>query len=538
MRKVKNLCPLLLLTAFFLAVFALTEPGVYDDSDQYIKMHIHREPLYPLFLAALRRLFGDGWMTAMGIIQGVLAAVSIRRFAEWTAAHFSLHAWEKCAVYLLGLAPYAATGFFSSLHIFIPGSVMSEALCLPLFTFFMTECWELAIRGEGRSFQRAACLSLFLAFLLSLTRSQMLWTFALWAGLVIWNVRRRMRKAPRAGNIALADRGRTGADTESPWKLAHCETLAGSAGSAETGRNLRLTLRLFLRSAAVIGIVALVLAGRLYAVKAYNLVFNGRFINNTYGTVNTLANILYASDREDGERISDPEARAFFYEMYDLADQNRANYKYAGESIREQAEYFEQWHDTIKYEMVENVFYETYNETVTTDYIEQNLLADETAGRIIAGVFPACLGQWLWDYLLLAGYGLIRSIAVVQGAVNVAAALLYVSAAVLVIRLSRRAGGGKCGAAAFSSAEAGKRDAAAFSSAKAERTSTATAAACLAVAVAAILMNTATVSVTIICLSRYMVYGFAPFYTAYCLALREVGKRPRLRPGNAAEAVR
>ena len=44
-----------------------------------------------------------------------------------------------------------------------------------------------------------------------------------------------------------------------------------------------------------------------------DLVFNGRFINNTYGTVNTLTNILYAADREDGERIRDPEAREFFF---------------------------------------------------------------------------------------------------------------------------------------------------------------------------------------------------------------------------------
>ena len=39
---------------------------------------------------------------------------------------------------------------------------------------------------------------------------------------------------------------------------------------------------------------------RTLAVKSYNLVFNGHFINNTYGTVNTLTNILYAADREDG----------------------------------------------------------------------------------------------------------------------------------------------------------------------------------------------------------------------------------------------
>ncbi|WP_457848586.1 hypothetical protein, partial [Staphylococcus aureus] len=64
-------------------MFAAFGPGVYNDSDQYLKMHIHREPLYPLFLAALRTVFPNGWLIAMGIVQNVFAAVSIWLFAEY-----------------------------------------------------------------------------------------------------------------------------------------------------------------------------------------------------------------------------------------------------------------------------------------------------------------------------------------------------------------------------------------------------------------------------------------------------------------------
>ena len=98
-----------LLTALciiFVGMFVVFGPGVYNDSDQYIKMHIHREPLYPLFLALLRRLFGeDLWLTAMGVLQNLLAAVSVFLFSEYAAKKFSLHLWEELVVIGLELMP-------------------------------------------------------------------------------------------------------------------------------------------------------------------------------------------------------------------------------------------------------------------------------------------------------------------------------------------------------------------------------------------------------------------------------------------------
>ena len=81
--KVKSGVLLLLLLTVFLGMFAIFGPGVYNDSDQYLKMHIHREPLYPLFLAALRMIFREGWLIVMGIIQNAFMAVSIWLFAEY-----------------------------------------------------------------------------------------------------------------------------------------------------------------------------------------------------------------------------------------------------------------------------------------------------------------------------------------------------------------------------------------------------------------------------------------------------------------------
>ncbi|NLL78180.1 MAG: hypothetical protein GX235_13235 [Clostridiales bacterium] len=453
-KRIKSGGLLLVLAVLFLGMFAAFGPGIYNDSDQYIKMHIHREPLYPLFLASLRAVFGEAWLTAMGIIQNLLAATSIWLFAEYVMKQFSLRFWEEAIVVLLGLMPHMITKYVSSLHLFITNSVMSEALCIPLFTLFLLECFKV-LAEEKSSAQRAAWISLALAFLLSLTRSQMMLTLLMWAVIAI--VKIIITKSKKGGVI--------------------------------------------LRIAAVFIIVAVAFLARTTAVKSYNLIFNGRFINNTYGTVNTLTNILYASDREDGENIKDEEAREFFYRMYDLTEERRANYRYAGDSWQDKVEHIEQWHDTVKYEMIEDVFYQTYDKTVTNDYITQNLMADETAGKIIAGILPKCFGRWSGNYLLIASYGLIRSIAVVHPVINWIALFLYLSAIVMTVWTVRRTlkEEGRIGSSAW----------------------------LMVLSLLAIAANVFGVSLTIMALSRYMIYGFSAFYTAYFILIIEWMRRSK-----------
>lgn len=461
-KKIRSGAFLVLLLAVFLGMFAAFGPGVYNDSDQYLKMHIHREPLYPLFLAALRTVFPNGWLIAMGVSQNVLAAVSIWLFAEYIGKRFELRFVGEAVVIFICLAPHILTSYFSALHLFVTNSVMSEALCLPLFTLFLMECFKIFTEEKERECRKAVVCSLFLAFLLSLARSQMMVTILIWlvvAGvrIVLWprnRWRRRTWQRPRNRS----------------WKMS--------------------------RLLAAVAVVAVVFVLRMLAVRSYNLVFNGHFINNTYGTVNTLTNILYASDREDGERIKDQEAREFFFRMYDLAEERQANYKYAGSSLREKAEHIEAWHDTIKYEMIEDIFYQTYDKAVTSDYIVQNLMADKTAGKIIRGILPGCFFRWLGNYFLIASYGAVRSIAVVHPVINWTALFIYLSALALAFLVWRKDAGNP-------------------------------AVPVMLISLLAILANVGAVSITIMCLSRYMIYGFAPFYTGYFLLLLSLRRELR-----------
>ena len=49
-RKTNSIVLLTGLLVYFLGMLLFNGVGIYNDSEQYITMHIHREPLYPLFL--------------------------------------------------------------------------------------------------------------------------------------------------------------------------------------------------------------------------------------------------------------------------------------------------------------------------------------------------------------------------------------------------------------------------------------------------------------------------------------------------------
>ncbi len=427
------------LQVFFLGMYALHGVGIYGDSEQYISMHIHREPLYPLFLALFRMAAGEKAGLALAVtVQNIFAACSIFLLAEYLRKRFSLGTAGELVLVAIQLAPHIVTRYVSSYGIFVESSIMSEALCMPLFQLYVL--FLLRMVWEDR--RADAFRALAFAWLLSMTRGQMM------AAILVWFVVR-------------------------------CFMLIVS------GQFRRFLFPLL----AVVCAFGL----RSLAVHTYNYFVTGYFMGNTYGQVNTLTNVLYACDREDGEVFpEDSLERRFFDQFYAAADEIGANYQYGGDTFAERVGHLEAWHDRLKFDVLEAGFSGYYwSLEGTEDYYTQSRLSDEEAGRMLAGLLPVCLGQWLYDYLLLCTYGFIRSIAVVHPLLNWLALLLYAAAV---------------GAAAWQFGRSRRSDASVF----------------MAVALLAIAANVCATSVTIMCLQRYMIYGFSVFYMALFLLGREI----------------
>ena len=424
---------------FFAALWLLGTTGIYNDSNQYIAMHIHREPLYSFFLWIFRSLFGETkYLDIVRFLQNGLAAFSVIWLAESLKKRFDFGQWMEALVWLILLAPHIITPVFSASGLVLSNGVISEALGLPLFYLFTAQCMKMVYTRQ----RGAALSSLLLSLFLSLVRGQMMFTILLWlvfAGAVVIVEKKKLAK-----------------------RLLICVVCT-----------------------------ALAFGTRTLLVKSYNLVFNGYFINNTFGSVGLLANILYAADEEDAERIADQDARVMFELSYRLAKEQGATYQDAPEGFFNRAAHLEKWHDAIKFEMIEEPWRQLHDREGFIDYIPENVESDRIAATIVKSLLPAVLGRWLYDYLALACYGLIRSIAVVHPLLNwyaLTAYLAYIVLAALAWRKNHNSNA--VWLAAFS--------------------------------LLAVLANVFATSMIIMCLSRYVIYGLPLFYVSGLMLLYEL----------------
>lgn len=433
---IKSWCILAGLFLFFLGMLARYGVGIYNDSQQYITMHIHREPLYPLFLVFFRKLFGEGYLPVAAAVQGIYTALGIWMLTEYLTVRFKLRLWEELLLVFLQIMPHLVTRYVSAMHIFVENSVMSEALCFPLFSFFLYYLLRMLLEED---LQDAVC-SLAFALLLSLTRGQLMTTILLWA--LLLGIKLIIKKKYRS---------------------------------------------LFI----VVAAVCLTFVLRSFAIHVYNYAVTGYFMGNTYGKVNTLTNVMYACDEEDREVFPEGSLeQAFFDSFYARAMERGLNHAFAGDSFGERAAYLEENHDRLKFDVLEAGLTAYYFSLGEVDYYEQSSMSDEMAGKMIKKLLPVCFGQWLYDYVLLCRNGFVRSIAVVHPLVTPIAFLLYLAAAGLALRQMCR-----------------KRKY--------------QAAVVMGVALLFIAANVCATSTTIMCLSRYMIYGFSIFYIALYLLLRE-----------------
>ena len=429
----------LLPVLFFAALWLLGTTGIYNDSNQYIAMHIHREPLYSFFLWIFRSLFGETkYLDIVRFLQNGLAAFSVIWLAESLKKRFAFGQWMEALVCLILLAPHIITPVFSASGLVLSNGVISEALGLPLFYLFTAQCMKMVYTRQ----RGAALSSLLLSLFLSLVRGQIMFTILLWlvfAGAVVIVEKKKLAK-----------------------RLLICVVCT-----------------------------ALAFGTRTLLVKSYNLVFNGYFINNTFGSVGLLANILYAADEEDAERIADQDARVMFELSYRLAKEQGATYQDAPEGFFNRAAHLEKWHDAIKFEMIEEPWRQLHDREGFIDYIPENVESDRIAATIVKSLLPAVLGRWLYDYLALACYGLIRSIAVVHPLLNwyaLTAYLAYIVLAALAWRKNHNSNA--VWLAAFS--------------------------------LLAVLANVFATSMIIMCLSRYVIYGLPLFYVSGLMLLYEL----------------
>ncbi|MBO4899471.1 MAG: hypothetical protein J5509_04210 [Lachnospiraceae bacterium] len=435
--RTAHIVTLLILTIYFVAVYLLNGVGVYNDSDQYINMHMRREPAYPVFLFLIRSIAPACWMQITAWIQTVLVIASSHYFIRYISDRFDLNSLFEYLICAFVILPYAITPFFSAMKVHMSCAIMSEAVAMPLFLLFFVSMH----RAVSDKRIRDLVTGLLLAFLLSVIRSNMT------VLLIAWLLTALIVLIPR-----------------------------------------KILLGIIL---SVAGFV-MAFGARDVVTKAYNLAFNGAYVGNEYTSQTALANIFYVTDKEAGEYVEDPSLNFMFQYMYMVMDVSGWSYHKADDNVLNRAMYLEEVHDRIKFEAIEYSLRDIIeNSTGIHDYIGYNALAEEYAGSLIRILFPKCFGRWFADYIILGSLGVMRSIAFVHPIMIPVVIGLIAASAILMILLF-----------------------------KTEEKSPA--AWLIFMSLLLIFGNAYGTAVIIMCLARYMIYGFAVFYTAFMVGIVEI----------------
>ena len=126
-----------IIIVFFVMVAIFCPVAMYGDSEQFISMHVHREPVYPLFLWFFRTIFGEGiYLDIVGWVQNLFNAFATIVVFRFFSREFELSHLKKILAIMFLLLPHIVTPLMSRTHLVLSSGILNEAIGLPLFLLY------------------------------------------------------------------------------------------------------------------------------------------------------------------------------------------------------------------------------------------------------------------------------------------------------------------------------------------------------------------------------------------------------------------
>lgn len=460
----KEKCSLIfpvIFTLFFGFLFVTGEPLYVNDTFQYENQMIMREPGYALLIQFLRFLSPEKHYRILTAVQSLLAIAANTAVISFMRRRFGLKMPASLLFVLILLAPHIMTPVFSSTHLVLTNALMTEGILFSLYPLAIMCLLDMMWSGKPAGKQSLRTIGMF--FLLSLIRGQMMVLFVVWfLAAYVMAVKSAVKHTGTAGG------------KRNPFELAENIAKQGLM--------------------TAIAVVIIAFTARAVVIRVYNYCEQGFFVDTASGKAMSFANVLYAADRNDAEAIADDELRALFYEMYDSADADKMNYKYAPPGILNKAAYHEKCHDELNFTYFAEPAkrYVGEKQGIYVDRYQELMIAiDEVAAELSAQLMPEVFGRYIMNYVSVIAMGFIRTVAYENIVLAWYTVGIYMAAAALTIVLLRRNAESK--AASF-----------------------------MAAVLLIITGNVCATALMIQCISRYMIYNLPLFYMAGFLELREL----------------
>ncbi len=453
----RNVIFLGIFVVFFGCLLFIGEPIYTNDTFQYESQMVMREPGYALFMQLMRFISPEGCYQLIIVLQNILAVVANTIFMVFMRRRLRLGMPMSLLFTAILLAPHVMTPVFSHTHLILTNTLMTEGVLFSLYPLAMISLLD-AI-WDKKPLGVASIRTILVFFLLSLIRGQMMVLFVVWV-LVM-------------GILSFFD-------GSSHWGRSHNKVIT-------TGIVQSITLFL---------IVVMAFVARSGLVCFYNYLENGLLVGSVSGKAMSFANVLYVADREDGASIEDERLRELFYEMYDTADADGMNYKYAPGGILNRAAHHEMCHDELNFTYFGEPAKWYVNETkgiYVGQYQELMIEIDKVAAQLSAELMPQVFGRYVKNYLCVIALGFVRTIAYEKSFLVWYAVVAYIAAIVLTVLCWRKHPNSM--AAPF-----------------------------LAVILLTIVGNVCATALMIQCISRYMIYNLPLFYMAGLTGLLELNQ--------------
>jgi hypothetical protein len=445
--KKNNLIFLGIFVLFFGFLLLTGEPIYSNDTFQYENQMVMREPGYALLIQFLRFISPENHYELIIIFQNLLAIVTNTVFIVYMRRRFDLNMPLSLIFVAIQLIPHIMTPVFSATHLVLTNTLMTEGVMFSLYPLALMSILE--VISEKKPFGKKSIMTILIFLLLSLIRGQMMVLFVVW--LVVMGI------------IVIAN-------------------------------NIKSFSKIARQGILLLIIFAISFVARTYIVRIYNYLENGLFVDTASGSAMSFANVLYVTDREDGEAIEDEGLRELFYEIYDAADKDMMDYKYAPSGLLAKAAYHEKCHDELNFTYFAEPAKRYVGEIsgIYVDRYQELMIAiDEVADEMSAYLMPRVVGKYIKNYFAVIALGFVRTVAYEKSVLVWYSLLIYIISIMVTIMLWRKNHGSL--AVAF-----------------------------MAVILLTIVGNVCATALMIQCISRYMIYNMPLFYMALLLEIKEL----------------
>lgn len=372
--KLHQISLIALCFGFYIAFFLIDGYVLCADSNTYITMDFKREPLYSLYLACFRGIFGsveERYLLMAVLGQSVLAGYSAYYLVITLVREFKLPAWLQ---YVLAVFPLGASllcRFAAKRGSMYSNSILTEGLTISLYAILVCVCFNYVLHGRKRHFWIATLL----CFLGISCRKQMI------VGLFIFIL---------------------------------CILF----------RHLGKGFLLGIGKAVAAGLVVL-MAVTVFD-KGYNYMVRGEFEGHVDDNRFVATMIFYTADREFAEYIEDEEVRQVFLDVYDLCYEKGYLMNQSPKGWLNEVSHFGDNYDFIQLDTLcvyldEHIGEIAYRQDIEIDEVRADLIKSE----IIRALLPHELGRIarvIWNNFLS---GLVNTVAKRTPLLCVYAALAY-----------------------------------------------------------------------------------------------------------------